>query len=68
MRFIIYGAGAIGGNLGGHLYRTNHDVIPVGNAEFVDRIRESGRVHRFRRKLSQSGARIDALVPMAVFV
>ena len=42
MRFIVYGAGAIGGTIGGHLYRTNHDVVLVGNAEHVDRIRESG--------------------------
>ena len=42
MRFIVYGAGAIGSTIGGHLFRTNHDVVLVGNPEHVDRIREAG--------------------------
>ena len=42
MRFIVYGAGAIGSTIGGHLFRTGHDVILVANPEHVDRIRESG--------------------------
>jgi 2-dehydropantoate 2-reductase len=42
MRFIVYGAGAIGSTLGGHLHRTDHDVVLVGNSEHVNRIRESG--------------------------
>jgi len=42
MRFIVYGAGAIGGIIGGHLYRTGHDVILVGNKRHVDRINEAG--------------------------
>lgn len=42
MRFIVYGAGAIGSTVGGHLYRTNHEVILVGNPEHVDRIHQSG--------------------------
>jgi len=42
MRFIVYGAGAIGSTIGGHLFRTNHDVVLVGNPEHVDRIHEAG--------------------------
>ncbi len=42
MRFIIYGAGAIGGIIGGHLYRTGRNVILVGNKSHVDRINEAG--------------------------
>ncbi len=42
MRFIVYGAGAIGGVIGGHLHRTGHDVILVGNQRHVDRINEAG--------------------------
>ena len=41
MRFIIYGAGAIGSTVGGHLFRTDHDVILVGNHAHVDKIRET---------------------------
>jgi 2-dehydropantoate 2-reductase len=43
MRFIVYGAGAVGSTIGGHLFRTgNCDVVLVGNPDHVDRIRESG--------------------------
>lgn len=42
MRFIIYGAGAIGSTIGGHLFRTKHDVALVANPNHVDKIRESG--------------------------
>jgi 2-dehydropantoate 2-reductase len=42
LRFIVYGAGAIGSILGGHLFRTGHEVVLVGNSEHVDRIHESG--------------------------
>jgi len=43
VRFIIYGAGAVGSTIGGHLFRTGHcDVVLVGNPDHVDRIRESG--------------------------
>jgi 2-dehydropantoate 2-reductase len=42
MRIIVYGAGAIGGIIGGHLHRTGHDVVLVGNQRHVDRINEAG--------------------------
>lgn len=42
MRFIVYGAGAIGSVVGGHLYRTSHETVLVGNPSHVDRINESG--------------------------
>ena len=42
MRFIVYGAGGIGSIIGGHLYRTGHDVVLVGNQQHVDEIREAG--------------------------
>ncbi len=42
MRFIIYGAGAIGSIIGGHLHRASHEVVLVGNERHVDRIRTGG--------------------------
>jgi 2-dehydropantoate 2-reductase len=42
VRFIVYGAGAIGSTIGGHLFRTSHDVNLVANPKHVDKIRESG--------------------------
>jgi len=43
MRFIVYGAGAVGSTIGGHLFRTGRcDVVLVGNTDHVDAIRESG--------------------------
>jgi 2-dehydropantoate 2-reductase len=42
MRFIVYGAGGIGSTIGGHLFRTGHDVVLVANPRHVDKIREAG--------------------------
>jgi len=42
MRFIIYGAGAIGSTIGGHLFRTGYSVVMVANPRHVDKIWESG--------------------------
>lgn len=41
-RYIIYGAGAIGSSLGGHLHRTGHQCILIGKHGHIDRINESG--------------------------
>jgi 2-dehydropantoate 2-reductase len=42
MRLIIYGAGGIGGVMGGHLARTGHDVILIGRSGHVRAINEHG--------------------------
>jgi 2-dehydropantoate 2-reductase len=42
MRFVVFGAGAIGSGIGGHLHRTGHDALLVGRPAHVDRIRERG--------------------------
>lgn len=42
MRVIIYGAGAIGGVVGGNIARTGHEVILVGRPGNVKEINENG--------------------------
>ncbi len=42
MRFIVYGAGAIGSVVGGHLHRAGYDVIFVGNPKHIDKITMAG--------------------------
>jgi len=42
MRYVIYGAGAIGSGIGGHLFRTGHDVVLVARPAHVERIRTEG--------------------------
>ena len=42
MRIIIYGAGAIGGVVGGHLARVGHDVIVIGRPGHVKAIQGHG--------------------------
>jgi len=42
MRFIIYGAGAIGGTVGGHLARGGYEVLLVGRPGHVQAIRQHG--------------------------
>ena len=41
-RVIIYGAGAIGGMVGGHLARVGNDVILIGRPDHVNAIRQHG--------------------------
>lgn len=41
-RIIVYGAGAIGGVVGGHLFRSGHDVVLIGRAAHVDKIKQHG--------------------------
>ena len=42
MRFIVYGAGAIGGTVGGHLAMGGYEVLLVGRAGHVRAIRQHG--------------------------
>lgn len=42
MRMVIYGAGAIGGVVGGHLARVGHDVTLIGRPGHVKTIQEHG--------------------------
>jgi 2-dehydropantoate 2-reductase len=42
MRYIIYGAGGIGSIMGGHLFRTGHDVILIGRPGHVNAINKDG--------------------------
>ncbi len=42
MRFIIYGAGAIGGVLGGRLFEHGHDVVLIARGAHLDAIRARG--------------------------
>jgi 2-dehydropantoate 2-reductase len=42
MRFVVFGAGAIGSGIGGHLFRTGHEALLVGRPAHVDHIREHG--------------------------
>ena len=41
-RYIIYGAGAIGGTVGGRLALSGHDVVLIGRPAHVQAIRERG--------------------------
>jgi 2-dehydropantoate 2-reductase len=42
MRYIIYGAGGIGSIMGGHLARTDHDVILIGRPGHISAINKNG--------------------------
>jgi 2-dehydropantoate 2-reductase len=42
MRFVVFGAGAIGSGIGGHLHRTGQNALLVGRPTHVARIRERG--------------------------
>lgn len=42
MRFIIIGAGAVGGTIGGRLHESGHDVVLVARGAHLDALRERG--------------------------
>lgn len=46
MRFIIYGAGAIGGAIGGRLHQSGHQVILITRGAHLEAIRSSGMLLR----------------------
>ncbi len=42
MRYIVYGAGAVGGVIGARLFQAGHDVILIARGAHLDAIRERG--------------------------
>src|SRR5215207_7197961 len=46
MRYIIYGAGAIGGGIGGRLFEAGHDVVLICRGEHLEAIRRDGLLLR----------------------
>jgi len=62
MKFLVWGAGAIGGTLGAHLARAGHDVTFVDRAsDHVDAINRAGL--RIEGPLAQFVARAPAFCP-----
>jgi 2-dehydropantoate 2-reductase len=41
-RYVVYGAGAIGSGIGGHLFRTGHEVVLVARPAHVNKIKADG--------------------------
>ena len=65
MRFLVWGAGAIGGTIGAHLVRAGHDITFVDRAEdHVAAISAAG--FRIEGPIAQFTARARALVPADV--
>ncbi|HUR48854.1 MAG TPA: 2-dehydropantoate 2-reductase [Acidimicrobiales bacterium] len=42
MRFVVYGAGAVGGVVGGRLHQHGHDVLLIARGAHFERIRDAG--------------------------
>ena len=62
MRFLIWGAGAIGGTMGAYLARAGHDITFVDTvAEHVAAINRAGLAHH--RPLAEFTARAPAFTP-----
>jgi 2-dehydropantoate 2-reductase len=65
VRFLIWGAGAIGGTLGAHLARSGHDVTLVDAvAEHVDAINRAGL--RISGPVAEFTTRLPAFTPEAL--
>jgi 2-dehydropantoate 2-reductase len=59
MRYLVYGAGAIGGTIGGRLHQHGHDVVLLARGAHLDALRASG----LRLRDPQNDALLD--VPAA---
>lgn len=42
MRFVVYGAGAVGGVVGGRLHQSGHEVLLIARGAHYERIRDAG--------------------------
>src|SRR5882762_5586054 len=42
MRFVVYGAGAIGGVVGARLFQSGHEVVLIARGEHYEAIRDKG--------------------------
>ena len=42
MRFVIYGAGGIGGTIGARLFQHGHDVMLIARGPHLEAIKEPG--------------------------
>ena len=42
MRFVVYGAGAVGGLVGGRLHQSGHDVLLIARGRHYETIRDAG--------------------------
>lgn len=42
MRYVVYGAGAIGGSIGARLYQHGHDVVLICRGEHLERVQRDG--------------------------
>ncbi len=58
MRFIVYGAGAIGGVIGAKLFQQGHDVVLIARGQHLRAIREAGLT--FKTPLESSTVRVAA--------
>jgi len=60
VRFVVYGAGAIGGTIGGRLYQAGHEVVLICRGAHLDAIRGGGLLLRapegdFRLPIATAG-------------
>ena len=42
MRYIIYGAGAVGGSIGARLYQHEHEVILICRGPHLEQVQQAG--------------------------
>lgn len=75
MRYVVYGAGAVGGVVGGYLHRAGHDVTLVARGEHLAAIRRDGLVldtgdgrHRIDAPAAGTAAEVDWTEDTAVLL
>ena len=63
MRYLIYGAGAVGGLIGGHLSAAGHDVTLVTRGAHREAMAKRGLILRERGKDRDETIRVNAVLP-----
>ena len=63
MRYLIYGAGAVGGIIGGHLTSAGHDVTLVTRGAHREAMAKRGLVLRQRGDGGEETIRVNAVLP-----
>ncbi len=75
MRWVVYGAGAVGGVLGGRLYDAGHDVVLVARGDHLRALRADGLTlaspegtHTVRVPTAGGAAELDPSAPTVVLL
>ena len=67
MKILIYGVGAIGGFLGAHLQKTNHDIYFISRGDTLSKLKKTGlKLKSILGDQSYTDIKIDKTLPREI--